>query len=513
MAGPSASPGERPTSYRLDGLTKTFPGVVAVDGAHMHVRQGEIHGIIGRNGAGKSVLVSMIAGLLRPTSGTITVGRDSVDGQHYDPGRAHELGVSLIPQEPRFAKRMTVAENLFMGRPIVGALGFLRPRRMNDEVRAIAAELGIEVDPETPIGRLPIELQQLLAFGKAQSIERSRVILLDEITASLSRRRKAMLLAKLRELVGKEPERSYTLISHHVAEILEFCDRVTVMRDGRSVATLDVARTSSRELADWIVGDVVRTEVRRREGIVEQGQVFAVRGLGRAGAFQDVDLDLRVGRVTGLAGLDGSGKDEVVHALFGIEPFDTGEIVDAEGPVRLGGPSEAVARGVAYLAKHREQHGVIQGRSIQENLLISSYGAFTNALGFIRTGPAERIAVEKIAQMKVKARGPEVGMSTLSGGNKQKVLIGRLTLTRPRLFILNEPTRGVDIAAKPEILNAIRNELSAASAVIMLSESEDEMIDTCDEIHVFFRGRIVRTLKRGQPGFDVGTLYRTIQGV
>jgi ABC-type sugar transport system ATPase subunit len=507
------SPDSAATSYRLDHLTKTFPGVVAASDVNMHVRQREIHGIIGRNGAGKSVLVSMIAGVLRPSSGTITVGATTVDGAHYDPVRAHELGVSLIPQEPRFAKRMTVTENLFMGRPIAGPFGFLRPRAMRDTVRQVAAELDLQVDPEQPIGSLPIEMQQLLAFAKAQVVDRAKVILLDEITASLSRQRKTMLLTRLRELVGREQSRSYTLISHHVNEILEFCDRVTVMRDGRAVATLDVAKTSSRELADWIVGDVPKAAVRREANITEGPRVYSVRRLTKTDTYQDVDLELRIGRVTGLAGLDGSGKDEVAETLFGLIHADSGEIVDDKGTARLSDPAAALKGGVAYLAKHREQHGVIQNRSIQENILISSYPVVTNALGFIDGSRARAIAADKVVSMKVKAAGPETGMSTLSGGNKQKVLISRLSLTSPRLFVLNEPTRGVDLATKPEILNSIRNELSRTSAVVMLSENEDELIDVCDEIHVFFRGKVVETLRRGEPGFDVGSLYRAIQGV
>ncbi|WP_027132914.1 sugar ABC transporter ATP-binding protein [Geminicoccus roseus] len=502
-----------PTSYRLEGITKTFPGVVAASDVNMHVRQGEIHGIIGRNGAGKSVLVSMIAGILQPSSGRITVGAETVDGAQYDPVRAHSLGVSLIPQEPRFAKRMSVTENLFMGRPLMGPFGFLKPKAMRDTVRRVADELSLDVDPEQPIGSLPIETQQLLAFGKAQLVDRARVILLDEITASLSRQRKTMLLERLRDLVGREPSRSYTLISHHVNEILEFCDRVTVMRDGQAVATLDVRRTSSRELADWIVGDIPKAKVVRAEGLAEGGLVYAVRKLGRQGAYQDVDLELRAGRVTGLAGLDGSGKDELAETLFGLVHADQGEIQGEHGPARLTDPAAALADGVAYLAKHREQHGVIQNRSIQENILISSYPVVTNAFGFIRAGQARALSADKVRSMKVKAAGPEVGMSTLSGGNKQKVLISRLSLTSPRLFVLNEPTRGVDLATKPEILNAIRNELSRNSAVVMLSENEDELIDVCDEIHVFFRGRVVEILRRGEPGFDIGHLYRAIQGV
>ncbi|MBX6323881.1 MAG: sugar ABC transporter ATP-binding protein, partial [Rhodospirillaceae bacterium] len=449
----------------------------------MAVRQGEIHGIIGRNGAGKSVLVSMIAGVIRPTGGRIIVNGVAVDAASYDPVRAHELGVSLVPQEPRFAKRLSVVDNLFMGRPITDAFGLLRRRAMVEVLRDLAQQLGLEVAPSEAIGRLPMEVQQLLAFGKAQFIERARVILLDEITASLSRQRKSLLLSLLRRLVEREPDRSFTLISHHVAEIMEFCDRVTVMRDGRAVATLDVDCTSARELADWIVGDArVNTLPAKPTGHAAPSAgapAFALRGLGRHGVFEGLDLDLRLGQVVGFAGLDGSGKDEAAEALLGLGGIDTGEVRADGRPLRIGSPGQAMAEGIVLLAKHREHQGVIPGRSVEENVLISSYRAVSSALGFVDRRQARRITVEKIAQMKIKAAGPWANMSSLSGGNKQKVLISRLSLVRPRLFILNEPTRGVDLATKPEILHAIRTELAATSAVIMLAESEDELVTVC----------------------------------
>jgi ABC-type sugar transport system ATPase subunit len=504
-------------SYRLEGLTKSFPGVVAVSQVDLTVRQGEIHGIIGRNGAGKSVLVSMIAGALRPTSGRIIIGETPVDGTSYDPARAHSLGVSLIPQEPRFAKRLTVRDNLFMGRPIASSFGWLKRSAMSDRLKSLASEIGLDFQPDDLMGRLPIEMQQLLAFAKAQFIEEARIILLDEITASLSRGRKTLLLGLLRRLVRAEPHRSYTLISHHVSEIMEFCDRVTVMRDGKAVATLDIAAVTAREVTDWIVGDAKRvrfsTAMPATSQFAGSRAHFAIVGLTRAGVFEDVNLELRPGHVVGFAGLDGSGKDEAAEALFGLGGEMAGDILIDGRPVTIRSPAEAMSHGIVLLAKQREQQGVIPGRSIEENTLISSYRAVSNALGMIRSGEAHRITIEKIRDLNVKAAGPDVNMSTLSGGNKQKVLIGRLSLLSPKLFILNEPTRGVDLATKPEILRVIRSELAADSAVIMLSESEEELIEVCNEIMVFFRGRVVARLHRDEPDFNVGSLYRAIQGV
>jgi len=503
-------------SYRLTGLTKRFPGVVAVSDVDLTVRRGEVHGIIGRNGAGKSVLMSLISGMARATSGGIEINDETVDVAGYNPIRAHALGVSLVPQEPKFAGRLSVADNLFMGRPIDRGLGFVDRGAMREKAKAVAAEVGLAIDPDEPMVRLPIESQQLLAFGKAQFIDEARVILLDEITASLSRERKQMLLALLRRLVKAAPERSYTLISHHVNEIMEFCDRVTVMRDSKAVATLDVARTTAAELANWIVGDIPVTRIDASHGATQRpaSQPFiSIKDLASAPGLAGVSFDVALGEVVGLAGLDGSGKEEAVEALFGMRRPDAGAIaIDGEA-VDIASPAHAIRHGIGFLPKHRERQAVIPGRSIVENTLISSYRSISTALGLIDEPRAAAITREKMQEFKVKAASPFTGITELSGGNKQKVLIGRLTLSSPRLFILNEPTRGVDLATKPEILRAIREELAVKSGVIMLSESEDELIAVCDRIIVFFRGKIAGVLARGTLGFTVATLYKAIQGV
>ncbi|MEQ1941575.1 sugar ABC transporter ATP-binding protein [Mesorhizobium sp. VNQ89] len=503
-------------SYRLAGLTKIFPGLTAVADVDLSVRRGEIHGIIGRNGAGKSVLMSLISGALRATSGTIDIGGKLVGIEEYNPVRAHALGVSLVPQEPKFAPRLSIVDNMFMGRPLARGMGFLRKEEMKRRAREVGEAVGLSIDPDASMFTLPIESQQLLAFGKAQFIDEAQVILLDEITASLSRERKTMLLGLLRDLVRRNPDRSYTLISHHVSEIMEFCDRVTVMRDARAVATIDVAATTGAELADWIVGDtqVMSLDGLKRAVSEEASRPIArISGLTRRRVFQDVDLSLGTGDVVGFAGLDGSGKDEAAEALFGLGAIDAGSFEMEGKELHLTSPSEAMKRGIALLPKHRERQAVIQGRSIIENTLISSYRQFSTALGLIDGKRARAVTGDKIAEFKIKARGPDVNMSGLSGGNKQKVLIARLTLNAPKLLILNEPTRGVDLATKPEILKAIRTDLSRESAVIMLTESEEEMITVCDRIYVFFRGRIVSLLRRGDENFNVSSLYKAIQGV
>jgi ABC-type sugar transport system ATPase subunit len=396
--------------------------------------------------------------------------------------------------------------------------GLLSPAERRRRAAELIDILELEgARPDTELRDLPIESQQLLAFARAYYIDEARVILLDEITASLSRARKQALLRLLRELLATTPGLSFTLISHHISEVMEFCDRVTVMRDGRAVASLPTAESSERELAAWIVGDAAESlealQHQRHSVPADAATVLAARGLTSPRHFEDLSFELRAGEVLGFAGLDGSGKDSAMEAIFGLHRRVTGEMRLHGEPFRPRRPGEALARGVAYLPKHREADGVVQNLTVEENTLLSSYARFINAAGFIDAARARTTAQRYTQSTGVKTRSITTLIDFLSGGNKQKVLINRLALVEPSVFLLNEPTRGVDIASKPALLATVRDQLSERTAVIMTSESEDEMIDVCDRILVFFKGRVVRSLERGGADFTIAELYRTIQGV
>ena len=502
-------------SFALHRLRKQFPGVVAVNDVDLTVRRGELHGIIGRNGAGKSVLVSLIAGLIRPSAGDIQIGRTRVDGRSYTPARAHDLGVSLIPQEPKFAPLLSVTDNIFMGRPAATRLGLLKLSPMTRAVKHIIDTLDVAARPGDAMGDLPIEAQQLLAFGKAFYVEKAQVILLDEITASLSRQRKQMLLDLLREMLRQRPDVSVTLISHHIAEIMEFCDRVTVMRDGRAVETITVAETTERELANYIVGNekIVSVPPPSRGTGERRPPVLRVSGLGDGAGFRDLSFDVAPGEVVGLAGLDGSGKEEALEMLCGLRPPATGEIRLNGKAVRPRSPGEAIHLGIAYLPKNRERQAVIQNQTVEVNTLISAYRQFADRLGLLRLREARASAEARTEALAVKTPSVTTPVDYLSGGNKQKVMINRIAMTKPAVFVLNEPTRGVDIASKPVLLTTVRTELSVDSGVVLTSESEEELIDVCDRILVFFRGDVVARLERGDPSFTVQTIYKVMQGV
>ncbi len=499
---------EHPTAYRLEGLTKIFPGVVAVDRVDLEVREGEIHGIIGKNGAGKSALVGMIAGVIEPTEGTIWIGAEAV-GKGYSPARAHRLGVSLIPQEPLFAPDLSVVDNLYMGRPAGGPAGLVAEGERRRQVAEIAERLSVRAKPLQKMGELRIEDQQLLAFGKALYLDEARIILLDEITASLTRERKELLLRFLREAV-ESSGLSITLITHHIREVHEFCHRVTVMRDGGAVHTGPVAGATEAELARWVVGDA-SIHVDRAPQAASGRTVLTVRGLSRTGEFADVDLDLAAGEVVGIAGLDGSGKDAFLAALFGLVAIDSGSVAVDGRPVRIRSPRDAQRYGIAYLPKKREEQAIVHGRSVEENVLISAYPQFSSRLGFIDRGRCAQIARETVAALGIKTPGLTADIDTLSGGNRQKVVVGRVATIGPKIFLLDEPTRGVDLGAKPQILRTVREQLARESGVIVTSESEEELLEVCDRVLVFYKGRVQSVLDRRSLG--VAAIYGAAQGI
>ncbi len=502
-------------SYRVEGLTKTFPGVEALKDVSMEVGEGEIHGIVGKNGAGKSVLMSVLAGLLPATEGEIHIREKSVDIRRYNTPRAHSLGVELVPQEPTSAPDMSVQDNLFLGSGFAGRLGFIELGRLSEKVREVIDRLGVTARPEWPIKYVSVEDQQLLAFGKALYINKARVILLDEITATLPRQRKTGFLEFLKSEVERSPELSFTLISHHIDEIMEFCDRVTVMRDGEAIGPLTVNEISKTELADLITGGAAVSKGSPPASAGEEHPiVLGASGLTSPGNFEDVSFELRGGHVLGVAGLaESSGKDALLPALVGLEKLTEGEIKVKGDTLRGASPRKALKQGLAYLPKKREEEAVITEGSVQDNLLASIFERIRNFLGVIDGSKSRSIAKENITEFGIKARSATVRIDTLSGGNRQKVMLARLMNTSPVVLLLDEPTRGVDLGAKAEIMGLIRDSLTAERAVIITSESEEELVELCDQILVINRGRLAKTLSKGEETFTPQEVYRLVQGV
>ena len=398
---------------------------------------------------------------------------------------------------------------LFLGDRTAVKGGVLQRKVIRRKVAEIDERLSLRVLPTDDMAGLPIEVQQLLAFGKAVFLEHASIVLLDEITASLSGPRREALLSQLTELAA---ERSFTLISHRISEIMAACDTVTVMRDGRSVETVTVPDTTAAHLAAAIVGDTDVALHAAPQARLDGAEVIRLAAVSSPPVLEPADLVVHQHEVVGLAGVDGSGKDELLEAMAGLR-HSAGQITLAGREVRFRNPRSAARGGVAYLPKKREEFATIHSMSVLHNMVLPTAGKLAGLFGLVRDGTLRQAARPLVTQMQVKTPSLETDIDTLSGGNRQKVMIARLRLMTPHVYLLNEPTRGVDIATKPELLRVIREELTEQSAVLMTSESEEELVETCDRVLVFVHGRIVREIRRGEPDFTVAEIYRTGQGV
>lgn len=490
---------------RAEGLRKQFGQVPAVERADIELRAGRVHGVIGKNGAGKSVLMNMISGVMNPSGGRLIVGQDTIDNDRWDPRSAQDAGITLIPQEPPRLPFLTVEDYLFLGDRSSYRLGMINGNYRSRKLREIDEALGLAVHRNDQMVSLPIEVQQMLAFGKAVYLEQARVILLDEITASLSTVRREALLRELRSL-GKE--RAFVLISHRISEVMSTCDVVTVMRDGESVKTIEIGATSEDGLAREIVGsqdlDTASVHSERQAG----EELLAIR-TGDKPLFS-----VRRCEVVGLAGLDGSGKEEAIEAAAGLKRRSRmNAFLPKKRNARVRSSRHAAASGVVYLPKKREEFATVQGMTVLENMVLPVAGKYSKPRGLWIHSVLRPLVDPLIASLHVHPARPDVQITSLSGGNRQKVMIGRLRLMEPNVYVLSEPTRGVDIGTKPLILETIRGELAEKSGVLMTSEAEEELVDYCDRIVVFYRGEIVKEVNRGEPDFSVDGIYRLSQGV
>ncbi|MFG2115176.1 sugar ABC transporter ATP-binding protein [Streptomyces sp. NPDC048718] len=470
---------------RIEGIRKTFPGVVALDSVDFDLRRGEVHVLLGENGAGKSTLIKMLSGAYRPDSGRITVGGEEVRIQGAQD--SERLGIATIYQEFNLVPDLTVAENIFLGRQ-PRRFGFIDRKKMNTEAAELLARVGVDVDPRTLVRELGIARLQMVEIAKALSLD-ARVLIMDEPTAVLTTEEVEKLFRIVRKL--REDGVGIVFITHHLEEIAALGDRVTVLRDGRSIDQVP-ASTPEGELVRLMVGRSIEQQYPRERG--DAGKpLLKVEGLTRSGTFHDIGFEVRAGEVVGLAGLVGAGRTEVVRALFGADPYDSGTVEVQGRPLRPYDVNAAVDAGIGLVPEDRKGQGLVLDATVQENLGLVTLGRASRA-GFVdRAG--QRRAADKIArQLKVRMAGLHQHVGTLSGGNQQKVVIGKWLLAETKVLILDEPTRGIDVGAKVEIYQLI-NELTASGhAVLMISSDLPEVLGMSDRVLVMSQGRIAGEL-------------------
>ena len=473
------------TDYILQvcNLTKTFSGVKALDTVQLDVRKGEVHALLGENGAGKSTLMKILIGLEIPDSGEIRF-----DGMELAVGHVREVmkqGISMIHQEMQVVPELTVAQNIFLGRESNGRLfGWLNDRSLAEQAGRLLEQMGVAINPNATMKHLSVAEMQMVEIAKAVSND-AKVIIMDEPTSALSDTEVATLFGIIRELKQKGVAIIY--ISHKMEEIFTIADTITVLRDGAYIDTRPAAELDENTLITMMVGRQIDSLFPASE--TQQGQeILSVKQLRRRGSFTDISFAIYAGEVLGLAGLMGAGRTEIARTIFGLDQPDGGEIYVRGEKVAINSPQEAIRQGIGYVSEDRKRFGFIPRLSVRQNITLSTLPKLARR-GVIRAGSESAAAAAMMADLNIKAASPEQPVTYLSGGNQQKVVIGKVLLSSPSLIILDEPTRGIDIGAKAEIYKLINQMKTAGTAILLISSELPELLGLSDRIVVLSKGK------------------------
>ncbi len=491
------------------GVSKTFPGVRALDDVSFALRPGEVHALVGENGAGKSTLIKVLTGVYRPDGGELRYQGEAVS---FDtPLDAQKAGISTIYQEVNLVPLMSVARNLFLGREPRNRLGLVDEKRMNTEAAALLTRYGVTTDVRRQLGTLALGAQQMVALARAVMID-AKVVIMDEPTSSLEPREVETLFGVIRELHAQGIGIVY--VSHRLDELYQICDAVTILRDGRVVHTGALKDLERIRLVSLMLGrdmaDVRRAGVTGFTGEHEvQGAQPVLRavGLRNKHKLHGVDLAVRPGEVVGLGGLLGAGRSETLKAIGGALPLDEGTVEVAGVPVKRRTSVAAVHAGVALLPEDRKAEGIVPSLSVRENIVLAVLPRLSR-LGLVSESKIDAIVERFMTRLRIKASSPHQRVGDLSGGNQQKVLLARLLATSPKVLLLDEPTRGIDVGAKAEVQALVDELADEGLGVVLVSSDAEELIEGSDRVVVLRDGVVVGTLE----GTDVSTdaLLRTI---
>ena len=470
----------------LKGISKVFPGVRALDKVSFSLKAGEVHALVGENGAGKSTLMKIISGIYNRDEGEYLINEASVGD--LTPKKAQELGIAIIHQELNMCQHLTVAENIFLGRE-QHKLGCIRQKEMNRAAGEILSKLKIDIEPDTVLRKLPVSKQQMVEIAKALSTN-ARILIMDEPTSSLSEREISELFEMIRSL--KSNGCAIVYISHRLEELEHIADRISIFRDGRHITTKDFKATNLGEIIAYMVGREIKEkfptiECQRGEKILE------VKNLS-SGIVNNVSFDLFQGEIIGLAGLIGAGRTELVRALFGAEEITGGEIYLKGKKLNIKAPKDAIGQGIVLGPEDRKKEGLCTKLSIRENVGLANLDRICSRTGVVSRKKENRLTAEAIEKLKVKTPSPEQLVNNLSGGNQQKIVVGKWLVRSAEVVMFDEPTRGIDVAAKVEIYNIMNELKSQLIGVIFVSSEMPEVMCMSDRILVMCNGRITGDL-------------------
>ncbi|GAA2942406.1 sugar ABC transporter ATP-binding protein [Streptomyces enissocaesilis] len=501
QAPEAAAPSAAAAVLEARAVSKRFPGVLALDDVTFSLRAGETHALVGENGAGKSTLIKVLTGVYRPDGGELRMTGRPV--RFTRPSEALQAGISTIYQEVNLVPLMSVARNIFLGREPRNRVGLIDFARMHRETTELLDGFGVRVDPRRPLHTLGIGTQQMVALARAVSVD-AQVVIMDEPTSSLEPREVETLFRVIGNLRGQGIAVLY--VSHRMDELYRICDRVTVLRDGRHVHTGDLADLDRMQLVSMMLGrDLAKAGRTGLTGFAAGGHeasrtpVLTATGLSSRHRLHDVSLSLYGGEVLGLGGLLGSGRSETVKALAGALRLDSGEIAVGGRTLRRLTSAGAVRAGISLLPEDRKAEGIVPGLSVRENIVLAAMPRLSRA-GVVSRARQNRVVDIFMKRLRIKASSPEQKVGELSGGNQQKVLLARWLCLEPRILLLDEPTRGIDVGAKAEVQSLIDDLAREGLAVLLVSSDIEELVEGADRIVVLRGGAVAGELE----GDDVG---------
>lgn len=474
---------------RMTGIKKSFGTNSVLRGVDFDIQPGEVHALMGENGAGKSTLMNILTGLHKADAGEIMV-----DGkkQHFaNPKEAEEYGISFIHQEMNTWPDMTVLENLFIGKEPTNKFGLIQTKKMKEQANQIFQDLGIAIDLNTEVRELSVGQQQMIEIAKSL-MTHAKVIIMDEPTAALTEREIDTLFKLIQTLTEKGV--SIVYISHRMEEIFKISDRITVMRDGISIDTSLTKETTNDEVVRKMVGRELEDYYPQKTATIKEA-VFEVKGLTQKGRFENVSFSVKSGEIVGFSGLMGAGRTEIMRAIFGIDSFDSGEIVLEGKPLTIKAPSDAIVNGIGFLTENRKEEGLVLDYSLRDNISLPSIDGFKK-YGIIDTKAESSFALMLMERLKVKAVSEMDAASSLSGGNQQKVVLAKWIGIGSKVLILDEPTRGVDVGAKREIYQLMNELADRGVAIIMVSSDLPEILGVSDRVVVVHEGKIAGELSK-----------------
>jgi len=492
----------------MRGIRKVFPGVVALSNVDFDLLPGEVHALVGENGAGKSTLMKILGGIYSKDAGHIYLEGKEVE--IHGPRMAQNLGISIVHQELNLMPHLTVAQNMFIGRePRQNVKFMLDDKAINKQAEQVFGMMRLNLDPRVKVADLTVAKQQMVEIAKALSFN-AEVLIMDEPTAALTDTEIAELFRIIRDLRAKGV--GVVHISHRLEELRLISDRVTVMRDGKYIDTVKTQDATIDQIISMMVGRTIFEATPEVPEHPSEEVVLEVKHLNRGNVIKDVSFQLKKGEILGLSGLVGAGRTEVARAVFGADPIDSGEIYVHGSKVHIGSPSDAVQHGIGYLSEDRKRYGLALGMDVEENVVLAAFKKFLGALGWVNRSKMHATAEQYVKMLAIKTPSLQQKVKNLSGGNQQKVIIGKWLTADTNILIFDEPTRGIDVGAKSEIYHLLNNLAQQGKSIIMISSELPEILRMSHRIVVMCEGRITGELNIAEATQEKIMQYATQRG-